>query len=186
MCPSDYNRASPQEISIPIEEAGRHALKMVVPFLVLYSVPFFLIHGWAPLCQITLTGAGLFFLCSMGGIVVHELLHALFFSLLSSGSFKSIRFGIDRKTWSPYCHPKSAMKVWAYRTGAMAPLCLLGILPSVFSLLNGNLGFLVFGWVFSIATGGDLVSVWLTRGLSVNDLIKDHASKIGFYIVEQS
>ena len=176
---------SPREVSITIEEAGRRALKMVVPCLVFYGVPFFLVHGWAPLKQISLTGVWLLFLFSLLGIVIHELVHALFFGLFSPGGFKSIRFGIDRKTWSPYCHPLGAMKVWAYRAGALAPLILLGIVPAVFSFFNGNLGLLVFGWVFSIAAGGDLVSVWLTRELSGNDLIKDHASKIGFYIVDQ-
>ena len=182
---SDINQKSPHEISMTIEEAGRRALKMVVPFLFICAGPFFLIHGWEPLWGISLRGIVIFILFSLGAIVIHELIHALFFGLFSDDGFSFIRFGIDRKTFSPYCHPTGYLKVWVYRLGALAPLVLLGCLPTLVSFVNGNIGYLFFGFLFSIAAGGDIISVWLTRHLSGGDIIKDHSSKLGFYIINR-
>jgi len=173
------------EVSMTIEEAGRRALKMVVPFLFISAIPFFLIHGWAAVRVISMQGVGLFFLVSLVAIVIHELIHALFFGLFSQGGFSSIRFGIDHKTFSPYCHPTGYMKVWVYRLGALGPLVILGIVPTLVSFFNGNIGYMFFGYLFSIAAGGDIISAWLTRHLSAGDIIKDHSSKLGFYIISK-
>lgn len=182
---NDVNLESGREISITIEEAGHRALKMAGPFLFISLVPFIIIHGWQPFGEISLTGLILFVLTSFIGIVIHELIHAFIFGLFTKGGFKSIRFGIDRKTWSPYCHPAINMKVWIYRTGALAPLVILGITPVVVSLFYASVFWLFFGVVFSIAAGGDIISVWLTRNLSSGDIVRDHTSKLGFYIIDQ-
>jgi hypothetical protein len=166
-----------------IEEAGRRALKMVAPLLFICAGPFFIIHGWEPIKTVSLLGIGLFFLITLVAIIIHELIHALLFGLLSRDGFRSIRFGIDRKTLSPYCHPTGYMKVWDYRIGALAPMAVLGILPTIISFWNGNFAYMVFGFLFTIAAGGDIISVWLTRHLSGGDIIKDHSSKLGFYII---
>lgn len=182
---NDVNLESCREVSITIEEAGRRALKMAGPFLFLCLVPFIIIHGWQPFGEISLTGLMWFGLTSILGIAIHELIHAFVFGLFGKGGFKSIRFGIDRKTWSPYCHPATNMKVWVYRTGALAPLVILGIAPVVVSLYYASVFWLFFGVIFTIAAGGDIISVWLTRNLSSGDIVRDHTSKLGFYIIDQ-
>ncbi len=182
---SEINQESFQEVSITIEEAGYRTLKMVVPFLLICGVPFFVIHGWTPLEQISFACMVLFILSGLVGIIIHELIHALVFALFSLRGFSSIRFGMDRKTLSPYCHPVGIIKVWVYRLGALAPLVVLGLVPLIISFFLGNIAFLLFGFIFSIAAGGDIISVWMTRGLSKSDIIMDHQSKLGFYIISR-
>lgn len=156
-----------------------------MPILFICAVPFFSIHGWATLKQFSLSGVGIFALISLIGIIVHELIHAVVFALFSPRGFASIRFGIDRKTWSPFCHATDIMRVWVYRSGALAPMVVLGIIPTLVSFLNGDLACMIFGFVFTMAAGGDVLSVWMTRELSNGDIIKDHSSKLGFYIINR-
>lgn len=181
----EIDSSSFQEISITIEEAGHRALKMVVPFLLLSAVPFFIIHGLSVINQISIIGFFIFVVSICPGILAHELIHAMLFAIFIPGGFKSVHFGIDKKTLSPYCHPLVNMRVWAYRIGASAPLILLGIIPVILSFFNGNIAFMIFGFIFSIAAGGDIISLYMTRTLSSGDIIKDHSSKLGFYIISK-
>jgi hypothetical protein len=173
------------ECSIPIEEAGRRAKGFVVLVLVVSALPYLLIHGFGNFAAVVFKDVVLFALILISGVVVHELIHAIVFGLFAKGGFDSISFGVDRKTYSPYCHCSGEMKVLVYRIGALAPMVIMGLIPMLYSWHDGSLGWFFFGLLYSMAAGGDWVAVSLTNGLHLRDIIRDHPSRLGFFIVKR-
>ncbi|WP_162148792.1 DUF3267 domain-containing protein [Alkaliflexus imshenetskii] len=174
-----------EEVSISIETAGKRVSRYVLPSLVIFNLPYLLLHGFKGYGGITLTASGWFLLIFISGVIIHELIHALIFGLLCRDGFRSISFGIDKATLSPYCYCNSNLRVWAYRTGALMPFFVLGVVPLIISWFTASVGFLIFGSLFSVFSGGDWVAVTLTKGLNSRDIVKDHPAKLGFYIVKR-
>ena len=76
------------------------------------------------------------------------------------------------------------MKLKHYRLGGVMPYVILGIVPSLISLISGNSAMLLFGIVFTFAAGGDLTILWLLRKEDRNEIVQDHPDKIGCFILK--
>lgn len=171
--------------TIDLAKANVDALKYLVFFLVIFAIPFFLIWGFKipeldseNLILKALTPLFALLL----GIIVHELIHGFFFALYASTGMKSIKFGILWKTLTLYCHCKEPLKIKHYIIALLAPLLVLGIIPAVISLINGNLFLLVLGIIFSAAAAGDLMIYLLIKKENPEDYVQDHPSEAGYYI----
>lgn len=88
------------------------------------------------------------------GIVVHELIHGLTWAMYAKTGFKSISFGVMWKMLTPYCHCSEPLKVSHYSIGALMPLIVLGILPSIAAICLKSLFWLTMGVVFIAAAAG--------------------------------
>jgi hypothetical protein len=175
------------EITLSAREANIKALVFIIPILTVFGVPFFMIWGkgaFNGLSDIIFEMIFITLAIFILGVVVHELIHGIFWAIFLKKGFKSIKFGIMRQYLTPYCHSKEPMKLKHYRIGAIMPAILLGFLPSIVSLFNGSIAWLVFGVFFSIAAGGDLLMIWLLRKENKNALVQDHPDKIGCILLE--
>lgn len=175
-----------KEVSMNAIEANIKTIRLVVPIILLFGVPYYAI--WDEQFSIKLvtqiaakTWQILFFI--IAGAIVHELIHGLFWALYSKKGMKSIKFGMAWRSLTPYCHCKEPLKMKHYRLGAIMPAVLLGFVPATLSLFTGNLGLFGFGVFFSIAAGGDLLMIWLLRNENRDDLVQDHPEKIGCLIL---
>lgn len=127
----------------------------------------------------------LIFLIILIGIILHELIHGITWSLFAATGFKSIRFGVLWKYLTPYCHCKEPLLVKHYILGGAMPGIIMGILPILIALITGNLTLLVFGLFFSLAAGGDLMIINLLRKQDMNTRVQDHPTKIGCILYKQ-
>lgn len=116
------------------------------------------------------------------GIVLHELIHGIFFARFASKGFKSIKFGILWKMLTPYCHCKEPLQIKHYIIALLAPLVILGILPALIGLAIGHFVFVLFGIFFSTAAAGDLMIYHLIKKENPEDYVQDHPSEAGYYI----
>ncbi|QNF33143.1 DUF3267 domain-containing protein [Adhaeribacter swui] len=179
-----------QELTVNAGKAQLQAVLYFIPFIALFGLPYYLLWG----SQLTkenyknvIPGTGLVgFAFLIGiifiGILVHELIHGLTWASFAKQGYKSMRYGVLWKSFTPYCHCKEPLRVKHYIIGALMPAILLGILPSVLALITGNLGLLLFGLFFTLAAGGDFLIVSLLRKEPFHHLVQDHPSKIGCYI----
>jgi len=172
------------EISLTIEETARKAAGLILPVLFATGIPFFVIYGMHPLQGWSFSGVSVFFVLLIIGIPTHELLHGLVFGAFAHGGYKSVSFGLDRSTHTPYCHCKAPIRVQYYRLGALMPLFVLGVAPFVFSLFNGSFGWWLFGYLYIIAAGGDLVALKMLKKISGHRKVLDHPEKMGFYVLD--
>lgn len=82
---------------------------------------------------------------------------------------------------TPYCHCKEPLKVKHYIAGALMPAIILGIIPSLISILTGNT-LLLFTGIFTVVAAGDFMIVQLLYKEDMNDYVEDHPSEAGCYI----
>lgn len=170
------------EISLTIEETARKAAGLILPVLFATGVPFFVLYGIHPFYD--WSGVLQFMLVLIAGIPIHELLHGLVFGAFAHGGYRSVKFGVDKHTYTPYCHCNAPIRVQYYRLGALLPLFALGVAPFVVSLFNGSFGWWLYGFFFIVAAGGDLVALKMLKDIPGHRKVLDHPEKMGFYVLD--
>ena len=162
-----------------------YGLLLCVPFLVL----FIMIHDFKPFE----TGENytrnylLFIVLTLVFIVVHELIHGITFSRFTKNGFKDISFGVIWKSLNPYCACKQALERNKYLTALLMPGFVLGVIPSIISLINGNAWWLYMGLLMISSAGGDILigKMILEHDDKKGSLYLDHPTNIGLVVFEK-
>jgi len=184
----DYQK---EKLTIDLVKANVYSLLLIIPIGLIYGLPYYLI--WHPkfdfknfVSQLNLTdtiwGGFLSVVLLLGGIVAHELIHGLTWSLFTKKGFKSIKFGILWEMLTPYCHCQEPLKVKHYILGAITPSIVLGLIPALLAIIMGNGGMLLFGMIFTLVASGDFLIINLVRKENMNDLVLDHPTEAGCYV----
>lgn len=169
-----------EDRSFSMVRANVYVLLVTIPLAAALFVPFWLIWGhfngadWS-----LLAAAGIF----LGGVVVHELLHGIAWMIAGRKPLETVKFGFQLKTLTPYAHCTEPLDVTAYRIGAIVPGIVLGIIPAIAALVIGHAGWLVFGFLFTLAAGGDALILWVLRDVPREALVEDHPEKAGCYVI---
>lgn len=180
-------------LTFDLMKANLYAIVAIIPVLILYGVPFFLLwrnsfikvalKSFIDNHNLGIWGNAISILLVMTiGIIAHELIHGITWARYTKNGFKSITFGVLWKMLTPYCHCSEPLKVKHYITGAIMPAIILGFLPFVYSLFTGNVLWLFFGIFFTMSAVGDLMIVNLVRKEDMNSLVLDHPSEVGCYV----
>lgn len=124
------------------------------------------------------------FLTAVAGILLHEAIHGISWAWLDNISRKHIHFGFKWRTMTPYIHCSVPVKVRNYRWGTALPGIILGILPFSGAMLFQHIGLFYFGFLFTVAAGGDFLILWLIRDLNPDAYVMDHPDLIGCRIID--
>lgn len=186
-----------EKLTIDLIRANIYSLLIALPLGLIYGIPYGLIwhnqftldnlkeivvrldhnHDMNPVVVLIV-----FFVVFTIGIIAHELIHGIVWAVYAKNGFKSIKFGVMWKMLTPYCHCKEALTIKQYVIGAIMPAIILGFLPAIYGIVIGNIGWLLFGLMFSIAASGDFMIVWLLRKENMNDYVQDHPTEAGCYV----
>ena len=120
------------------------------------------------------------------GVMAHELIHALTWSAFARRPLSAIQFGFQWRSVSPYAHPRDPMPVGPYRAGAVMPALLMGLLPGALAIATGASLLMAWSLVFTLAAGGDLVVLWLLRGVEAGRLVEDHPTRAGCRVIKDA
>ena len=185
-----------KEVTMGAGEANIYALVFLIPIIIVLAIPYYYI--WSE--QFTMEkieeylearDAWTYIDIAIGmvilliSIITHELLHGLGWSIYAKKGWKSIKFGMNWKFLTPYCHCKEPRLLNKYRFGSVLPAIILGIIPSIIAIITGHLGLMAFGFFFTFAAGGDFLILWLLRNEYSTDFVQDHPDKIGCFIIRQ-
>jgi len=175
------------EITLNQSETNKKILLYIFPIVLFLALPYLLFWNKIILKYFKIILIEDFYitlLALIGGIIFHELLHGFTWAILSKKGVKSVKFGFSKINLSPYCHCKFPIKLKYYICGGLMPALILGILPSLISWFTGNLALLLFGMVFTIGAGSDLLICWKLRKVNMNSLVQDSPDKTGCYLIE--
>ena len=182
----DYQK---EKLTINLYWANIFSLLLIVPIALILVFPYYLlwiddIDAFFSLWKEEISFIGLlgFFLISIFGVIIHELIHGVTWARYTNNGFKSIKFGVLWKMLTPYCHCKEPLRVKHYVMGAIAPAIILGFIPSVVAIIIGNFGLLIFGLLFTVVAAGDFLIINLLRKENKDDFVEDHPSEAGCYI----
>ena len=120
-----------------------------------------------------------FMLILLLGSLAHELLHALGFIIFGRVKMSDLKLGIIWRYLTPYAHCRVAVSARAYRFALLLPYILLGVLPVIFSYLLSLVWLNIYGTIFCLLAGGDLLVFWLIRHVPSQYKLLDHPSLCG-------
>ena len=186
-----------EEVIINIIWANIFGIIVLIIALIIFGIPYFLFWhenilninaniNLSSYNNLLLLFKNIFFmfLILLPGIFLHELIHGIFFAIFSENKFKSVKFGImpAKKLFSPYCHCKEVLNIKHYQIAIIMPLIILGLIPAIVSIINGNILLFFWGIIFIVAGCGDIL-IWIkTLRYKNNSLILDHPSEAGYYV----
>lgn len=181
-----------EEHLIDIQQASKMGCWIMIPTLLFYSVPFVLIwwdsfgtEYFNSMLDIDLPYIVYLVLAVVilvAGVVVHELIHGMFWAMFAKQGWRSIQFGVIKEHLTPYCHCREPLRVKHYIVGALMPLLLLGVFPAIYSWVVGSIPLLLFGTFFTVTAIGDIMVFNLVRKLPKDAFVQDHPNEAGFYV----
>jgi len=175
---------------INLYKANGVSLLLLIPVIVGYGLPFYLIWGqqdYLAMIRNYVKGDSVYSALTIAivmvvGIVLHEFIHGLTWSVFAKKGFRSIKFGVVLKMLTPYCHCKEPLTKNQYIVGALAPAVALGFLPALVALATGSLSLLIFAMFFTVAATGDFIIAQLILKEDKESIILDHPSEAGYYV----
>ncbi|MCR5373008.1 MAG: DUF3267 domain-containing protein [Solobacterium sp.] len=172
------------DLVVDIGKANAFGLVMMVPLFIGGFLAFWKLHpeGVRPFQP------ALFLLLYLAMIVVHELIHGITWSLFSEHHWQDIDFGIMLKLLTPYCTCAVPLAEGPYIAGALMPLIVLGILPTIAALVIGSMLMLEVGLMMIVSAAGDILIVWKLRRHRTDAkdiIILDHPTEAGTVIFER-
>jgi hypothetical protein len=119
----------------------------------------------------------------ISGVLLHEAMHAFGWMVFGRLPASAMKFGLELKTLTPYAHCRIPMRASAYRVGVVLPAVVLGILPAAVGVGTHQGCLTLFGALFLGAACGDLLCLWMMRGVQRDSLVRDHPTRAGCLIV---
>ncbi len=184
---TDYPEDAKRDLSISMGKANLYGIVLMAPGGVLLALPYVAIWGreafgnaWETMRDHFLLALAVFAV----GMVLHELIHGLSWTVFGKQPRSAIKYGFQVKTLTPYAHCVEPMDVRAYRLGAAMPGLIVGVLPWLAAVVSGNGAVLIFGFVFTLAALGDAMILWLIRDVAPGSLVLDHPTQAGCYVID--
>lgn len=143
-----------------------------------FFIPYALIWGSDSLWAVF---DGWLLLVLVLSVVVHEVLHAVGYTLVGRVSWREVRFGT--KWLMVYVHCRVPMTASAYRIAVVLPGVILGLVPGMMGLAWGNAWLTVYGTLMTISALGDLMILWLIRSVPGDVRVQDHPSAPGCQVL---
>jgi len=172
-----------QDLSLPFDEiAVLGPSFFVFAFLLLFG-SFIAFHGFTPILKVDMMVIGLGIIpAGVLGIILHELIHGICFAYLSGYNFSIVRFGFDKKTFTPYAHCKLPINAFSYKISLLMPGILVGLVPAIYAIVVGNVPWLLFGFFFTLGAAGDAIIFALIYRVGNQTLLEDHPSRAGCFM----
>jgi hypothetical protein len=171
-----------QDLSISLVRANVYTLAVSLPLVGLMLFAYLALYPPATLA-LSLPSTLLFLVVLVAGILAHEAIHGLGWAVFGGIPLQRIRFGFQASTLTPYAHALDPMPAGAYRLGALLPALALGALPFLIGAIVGSASLALFGMIFVFAAGGDLLVLWLIRGVAPRALVLDHPRRAGCIVL---
>lgn len=152
---------------------------LAFPFAVVMVVaPYTLIHGAAGL-KPGIASVAVLTIGFIVSIIAHEALHAFGFIVFAGAPRDAIRFGIDKKTLTPFAGCKVAVRARGYRIAALLPAIVLGLIPMLLSFFIPSFAIAIYAVLMIGAAGGDFAAVIAMRKAPGDAMVIDHPSRVG-------
>lgn len=179
---ADENRWADLTLSMP--QLMRRVGRWVVPITVCCFLPYLLVWGWpdlpewrglGPTVLDILIGTLVALLLYAVSAFVHEALHIAAMVMPVS----RLEVGMRLSEGVVYVHAKEPMSARAYRIVLLVPAVILGVVPVVVGVLEGQGWVVVYGYVMLLSAIGDLVVLRLMKRVDARTLVRDHPEQLG-------
>lgn len=176
-------------LTINMKKANILVFLTILPVIIPVNLIYFYVNNErGSLGDFSLKGWLMFLVLYVLFILIHELVHGITWALVSKKGFDVIEFGIMWEHMAPYCTCKVPLEKKDYLIGALAPLVVVGILPTIIGILIGSYLLTTLGAFLVIGAIGDIL---ITKKIldyrpGENFLIYDHPTEAGSIVFEKN
>lgn len=173
-----------KDISIEPKEVYKIITPISFIILFLFIFLYYIFIGRKDINNLNINSF-LFIFILIGATFIHEIIHGISFIVFGKVPFNKIKFGIILKYLTPYAYCNHVISISTYRIALVMPTILLGVIPLIYSFIASDFLIFLLGTLMFIGGFGDLLIVWVTRGVKKGTLVLDHDKKVGCYIIIQ-
>ncbi len=101
-------------------------------------------------------------------------------------SWEDIEFGMHWTALTPYARCTVPTRARTYRLALALPALVLGGIPLGVGLLTGNWPATFYGFLMLVAAAGDILILWILRGVPARAWVQDHPHKVGALVVAEA
>lgn len=170
------------DLTVSANTANAIAIVMALPWIALHLPIYGFVAGWESFKNFDMSLLTILIFLSL---VVHELIHGLFFGLFAPRHFKAIAFGMMWKSLNPYCCCADPVSKVQYMIALVMPGFVLGTCLGVVATCIGSSTLLVLSLVSYLAAGGDLFVAYKIARFPIGEkkaLFLDHPTQPGLLI----
>ena len=183
------------DLTTSVETASTKGLLLPLPIALVIFVVYTALYGFKDIIEIARTNFGLYMLGLLAFMlswvvlaVVHESIHAFFWSVGTKAGFKEIEFGFIKEKLTPYCTCKVPMSKSRYVIGSIMPATILGLGFGIAGIITGNFLVMIIGAMQVFGGAGDFLITsmllgYKTKGKDV--VIMDHPTEVGLVVYER-
>ena len=176
-----------KDLTISVLKANVMAIVLGLPIIILLLI-LFIYKNQSGLYTFSFYGPVVFLVIFAVLVVVHELIHGLFWAIYAKHHLKSIEFGFIVSSLTPYCCCKEMLTKSQYIIGGIMPTVILGIIPAIISIFTGSIFWFAMGELMILSGGGDMtILLKLLRYKSKKEeiLYMDHPYECGLVVFER-
>ena len=142
------------DLTISVQKANTSAALTAAPLVMCVVVLYLLTAGWQGLLNVEWDLLGVIILLL---IIVHELIHGLFFALFAPSHSRAVTFGMMWKSLNPYCYCAEPVNKVQYLIASLAPCFILGVATGAVAIATGSATWLLGCVVSLLCASGDLL-----------------------------
>lgn len=176
-----------KDLTISVVKANVMAFVLGMPIIILLFILFIYKNQSGIYTFSIRESVGFLFLFAIL-VVLHELIHGLFWAIFAKNHLKSIEFGFIASSLTPYCCCKDMLTKSQYIIGGIMPTVILGIIPAVISIFTGSVFWFVMGELMILSGGGDmtiLLNLLRYKSDKKEILYMDHPYECGLIVFER-
>lgn len=179
-----------KDLTISVVYANVMAFVLGLPIIIVLGILFFNnnFNSSRESFMFTMSESFIFLIVLAVLVVVHELIHGLFWAIFAKNHLKSIEFGFMVQYLTPYCCCKEVLTKSQYIIGGIMPTVILGVVPAVVAIFNGSWLLFTIGCLMILAGGGDLtilLKILMYRSKKEEILYMDHPYECGLVVFER-
>ena len=176
-----------KDLTISVVKANVMAFVLGMPIIILLFI-LFIYKNQSGIYTFSIRDSVGFLVLFAILVVLHELIHGLFWAIFAKNHLKSIEFGFIASSLTPYCCCKDMLTKSQYIIGGIMPTVILGIIPAVISIFTGSVFWFVMGELMILSGGGDmtiLLNLLRYKSDKKEILYMDHPYECGLIVFER-
>ena len=176
-----------KDLTISVLRANVMAFVLGLPIIILLLI-LFIYKNQSGIYTFSIYGPVVFLIVFAVLVVVHELIHGLFWAIYAKYHLKSIEFGFIVSSLTPYCCCKEMLTKSQYIIGGIMPTVILGIIPAIISIFTGSIFWFAMGELMILSGGGDMTILLKLLRYKSNKkeiLYMDHPYECGLVVFER-
>lgn len=177
----DMSKFEAVDKTFSLEKANLMGTLIVIPLLTVLFLIYYFIYPK----RISNYNLIYIFIDYILGIIAHEFVHGFVWHFNCEEKWESIKFGFDKKTFTPFTNCSEVLPINIYRLGAISPFLITGLLPYILGLALSNTTLIYASILLMGSAIGDFMILFTILKEKSTTFVIDHPTLCGCTIYRE-